>query len=205
MPKRTPFNHIRVHVFRGLLAVTPVLMCAGAIYLLYVLIDKKIIGLLSNFFNIQAFPGLGILLVLVALYLIGLIVSNIIGRRLLKAVEKLTTHIPFIKSIYGVGKQLSQSFSTGDKAHQAFKKMVLVKYGHNDILIPAFVMSTIVDEKTKEELLFVYMPNVPSPPGGFIFLVKASQTVDPGWSGEECLKTMLSFGIVPPKSILHSK
>ncbi|OGX28076.1 MAG: hypothetical protein A2705_01185 [Omnitrophica WOR_2 bacterium RIFCSPHIGHO2_01_FULL_52_10] len=105
------FQHIRVYVFRGLLAIIPLLLCVLAVRLLYVLIDQRVMGFLGNFYAVRKIPGLGILLLLVSLYFIGLIVSNIRGRRLLRLLESISQRIPFIKTIYGVGKQLSQGLS----------------------------------------------------------------------------------------------
>jgi uncharacterized membrane protein len=196
-------QHIRVCVFRGLLTVTPLLLCTTAVYLLYIFIDQKIMGFLGRFFEIRKVPGLGIFLVLAALYLTGLIVSNIIGRGLFKLIEGITRRIPFLKSIYEVGRQITHSFLATDGAKQVFKKVVLLRLD-NELRAPAFVMSSLVDRQTAEELLLVFIPTAPTPTGGFIFIVKAAQTVDPGWTVEESLKLILSMGIISPGAF-HSK
>jgi len=193
------FTHIRVLIFRGLLAVIPILLCVGALYLLYVLIDKKVIGLLDNFIKIRHVPGLGVLLLVLCLYFIGLVVSNIIGHRILRLIEGITRRIPVISTIYGVGKQLSQGLSVADGQSQAFKKAVLVKLSGDSLMVPAFVMSSMKSNKTGEELLFVLVPTSPTPGSGFVCVVRSSQTFDPGWTVEECLKAIISIGIVTPK------
>ena len=196
-------NHLRVYIFRGLLAIIPLLLCALAIRLLYVLIDRRMMGFLERFFDIRAVPGLGLFILLVFLYFLGLIVSNIIGRQLFKLIENITDRIPFIKVIYGVGKQLSQSLSLADGQKQAFKKALLVKI-NDGLWVPAFLMSSNIDPKTKEELFFVLIPTSPTPASGFVSLVKASHTVDPGWTIEECLKAIVSVGIITPSQIIDS-
>ena len=192
-------THIRNYIFRGLIAMIPILLCALAMQLLYVLIDKKIMGFLGKFLEVRHIPGFGILLVLICLYLIGLIVSNIMGRQLFKFIEGISQRIPLIKVIYGVGKQLSQSLSVADQEKQAFKKAVLVKIDNSGLMVPAFVMGSMINRKTDEEFLFVLVPTAPTPASGFVLVVKSSQTVDPGWSVEECLKIIVSVGIVSPK------
>src|SRR6185295_10739926 len=102
------FEHTRKYIFRGLLAIIPLLLCSLAVYLLYVLIDRKVMVFLGPFIDIHHFPGLGVLLVLVCLYFVGLIFSNIVGHQFLKFVEMVTTRIPLINTIYSIGKQLSQ-------------------------------------------------------------------------------------------------
>ena len=188
--------HARIYIFRGLLAIIPLLLCFFALQLLYILIDKRVMGFIDDFIKVRHIPGLGILLVLVSLYFIGLTVSNIIGREFFKFLENVSERIPFIKTIYSVGKQLSHGLSTADK--QAFKKAVLVKL-HDGLMVPAFVMSAFKSSKTEEEFLFVLVPTAPTPASGFVCVVKASQVVDPGWTVEECLKAIVSVGIVTPK------
>ena len=198
------FQHTRTYIFRGLLASIPLVLCGIALWLLSVGIDQRVMRFLDRFFEVRKIPGLGILLLLIFLYLIGLIVSNIMGRQALKAVEKISQKIPIIKSIYGVGKQLSQGISTSQEK-QSFKKAVLVKIDpKSELWIPAFVMSTSKSDKG-EELSFVYVPTVPTPTGGFVFVVKSSQIMDPGWSVEECLKIIVSMGFISPDQVkLHS-
>ena len=199
------FHHARTYIFRGLLAIIPLLLCFGAIQLLYVLIDKRIMVFLNRFFEVRKIPGMGILLLLICLYLIGLVVSNFLGHRLLKFVEDISQRIPIIKWIYGIGKQLSAGLSTTSQNKQLFQKAVLVKIDpKSELWIPAFVMSTSKSHKG-EDLSFVYVPTVPTPTGGFVFVVKSSQIMDPGWSVEECLKIIVSMGFIAPSQVqLHS-
>lgn len=192
-------THTRNYIFRGLLAIIPILLCALAVQLLYVLIDKKIMGFLENFVQIRQIPGLGILILLIFLYFLGLIVSNIIGRQFFKFLESVTQRIPLIKSIYGIGKQLSQSLSVAESEKQAFKKAVLVKVGSDGLMVPAFVMNSLIDPTSKEEYFTVLAPTAPTPGSGFVLVVKKSETVDPGWTVEECLKAVVSVGIILPK------
>ncbi len=195
------FNHIRVYIFRGLLAVIPILLCAFAVELLYHLIDKKVLNVLNRFIEVRKIPGLGILLVLIVLYVIGLIVGNIIGRQVLKGIESITKRIPFINVVYGVGQQVSQSFLVTDDTKQTFKKAVLVNWNNNSGLLIGFVTGQMNDAQTGEELLRVFMPHVPTPFSGFVLVVKKSQTIDPGWTVEEALKMLVSAGIVSPSKI----
>ena len=159
---------IRKYIFRGLIAIIPIALCTLAIQLLYVLIDKKIMEFLGKFFEIRHIPGSGILLVLISLFLIGLLVSNIIGRQFLKFIEGISQRIPLIKVIYGVGKQLSQSLSVADEEKQAFKKAVLVKIDNSGLMVPAFVMGSMINRKTDEEFLFVLVPTAPTPASGIL-------------------------------------
>ncbi len=194
------FVHARIYIFRGLLAIIPLLLSYLAVKLLYVLIDKRVIALIEPLMPIRHIPGLGILLVLICLYIIGLIVSNVMGRQIFRLIESITERIPVIKAIYQVGKQLSDSLSVTD-GKQAFKKALLIDANNFGVWTVAFVTGTIKDNQTGEELLRMFVPTVPNPTTGFIFLVKSSQTIDPGWSVEEAIKMIVSAGIISPASL----
>lgn len=194
------FSHVRTYIFRGLLAIIPLVLSIIAIRLLYFLIDKRVMGFLEQFIHVRQIPGLGILLVLICLYLIGLVVSNVVGKQIFHLISSISERIPVIKAIYQVGKQLSESLSaTEDK--QAFKKALLVDCLPGGGWTLVFVTGSVKDENTGEDLLKVFVPTVPNPTTGFIFFVKPSQTMDPGWSVEEALKMIVSAGIIAPPQI----
>ncbi len=194
------FIHIRIYILRGLLAIIPLLLCYLAIKLLYVLIDKQVMTFLAHYFDIRQIPGLGILLLLICLYVIGLIFSNVVGRQIFSFIGNVTERIPIIKFIYGIGKQISDTLSMTDPQKQAFKKAVLVDSFNGKGWMVAFVTGTIKGQNG-EELLKVFVPTAPHPLTGIIFIVKPSQTLDCHWSVEEALKMIVSVGIISPEEI----
>lgn len=194
------FSHARSYIFRGLLAVIPLLLCVLAVKFLYEMIDKRVMSFIDNFVQVRQIPGLGILLVLVCLYFIGLVVSNVLGREAFRLIERISERIPFVKAIYQVGKQLSDSLSLGE-GKKAFQKTILMDCNNNGVWVVAFVTGKTTDQRTGEELLRVFVPTVPNPVTGFIFLAKPSQTVDPGWTVEEGIKMIVSAGIVAPPQV----
>lgn len=191
-------QHIQMHVFRGLIAIIPILLCVTAISFLYIFIDKNIINFIARFYEIRHIPGVGVLILIVSLYLVGLITTNILGRQLFRFIERISKRIPLIKAIYSVGKQLSKSLQIAGEQKQSLKKAILVKI--EGAWVPAFVMSTMTHAITKEEYLTVLVSTAPTP-AGFVIVVKAADAIDPGWSVEECLKIVVSMGLVCPKEI----
>lgn len=194
------FVHLRMYVFRGLLAIVPLLLSILAIKLLYELIDKRVMAFIDNFISVRQIPGLGILLVIIALYLIGLIVSNVIGRQIFFFIERITKRIPVVKAIYKIGQQLMEGFSVTD-GKQAFQKAVFVDCNNSGVWTIGFITGRTIDKGSGQELLRVFVPTVPNPTTGFVFLVKDSQTIDPGWTVEEAIKTIVSAGIISPPLI----
>lgn len=196
--------HARTYILRGLLAVIPLLLSLVALKILYELIDRRVMSFIEQFVQVRQIPGLGILLVLVCLYFIGLVVSNVLGRQLFLFIEGISNRIPIIKAIYQVGKQFSESLSvtTGKKA---FQKALLIDCQNSGVWTVAFVTGHMKNEETGEDYLRMFVPTVPNPTTGFIFLAKPSQTLDPGWSVEEALKMIVSAGIISPAKISPPK
>jgi len=192
--------HIRVYILRGLLAIIPLLLCITAIELLYRLIDKQIMRFLEQFIDIRQIPGLGILLLLISLYIIGLIFSNVLGRQIFRFIDNVTERIPIIKFIYGIGKQISDTLSMTDPQKQAFKKAVLIDSFNGKGWMLGFITGTIKDQEGGE-LFKVFVPTAPHPLTGIIFIMKPSQTLDCGWTVEEALKMIVSVGIISPVEI----
>jgi len=198
------FIHIRIYILRGLLAIIPLVLCFLAIKLLYVLIDKQVMTFLAHYIDIRQIPGLGILLLLISLYFIGLIFSNVVGRQIFNFIGNVTERIPIIKFIYSIGKQISDTLSVTDPQKQAFQKAVLINAFNGNGWMLGFVTGSIKDQNG-EELVKVFAPTAPHPLTGIVFIVKPSQILDCGWTVEEAIKMVVSVGIVSPSVIARSE
>ena len=199
---RALFKHLRTNILRGLLAVIPLALTAFAIKILYGTIDRRIAGIVEQIIDLS-FPGLGVLLLLATLYLLGLVVSNIVGRQIFGLVERVANRIPLVRITYNVGRQLSGTLSLPEG--QVFRRAVLVEYLKPGIWTIGFVTGTVVDKGNGDEkLLKVFIPTPPNPISGTMVIVRESQTRDPGWSLEEALKAVISGGVISPTEIRQS-
>jgi len=193
------FQHIKKYVLRGLLAIIPLALTFFALRILYTTIDQKALRLVDRFSGFS-FPGLGILLVLISLYLLGMLSSNLIGRQLFGLIERISKYIPLVKSIYRIGKQLGTAFSVPEK--QVFKKAVLVEYLRPGIWTTGFVTGEALDRQhNNERLLKVFIPMPPNPASGTMVVVRESQVRDPGWTMDQALQLVLSGGIIGPEEV----
>lgn len=191
-------RHLKIHIFRGILVSIPLALSFFVLQFLYVFIDKRVANLVDRFIGFRI-PGLGIVLFLIVLYLIGFSASNVLGKRFLKSIENIVSRIPIIRTTYNVGKQLSETLSLPEK--QVFKRVVLVDYFKPGIWTIGFVTGTVQDRKSGEKLLKVFIPTVPNPTSGMLVILKESQTIDPKWSVEQGMRTVISGGIIGPVEI----
>jgi len=192
-------KHIRMFIFRGLLASIPFALSIFAVHFFYTSIDQRVLDLIDELVGIR-FPGLGILLLLVVLYVLGFITSNVIGKRVLGWVEQLTARIPLVKTTYQIGKQVSETFSLPER--QVFQKAILVECVKPGIWTVGFVTGKVVDQVNGGEVfLKVYIPTPPNPASGNVLLVREQDTRNPGWTIEEALKMVISAGVIGPKEL----
>jgi uncharacterized membrane protein len=196
---RSLFKHLKTHVFRGFLAVIPLGLSYLVIRFFYLTVDTRVTGIIEKFIGFRI-PGLGILLVLIFLYLLGLATSHWLGRRAFSLIDRVTKGIPLIKTVYTLGKQLAEAFSLPGK--QAFKRAVMIEHFRAGLWSVGFVTGAVVDkEKPDERMVKVFIPTAPNPTTGFMVMVRESQLRDLAWTVSEAMNSIISGGIVGPEEV----
>lgn len=197
-PMKKFFNHMKQYMFRGLLTLIPVGLTIFTIRIVYVFIDKRVTEVIARYTG-HHIPGLGLLLFIIVLYVTGLVASNMIGKKMISVIDRISARIPIIKMTYLVGKQLSNTLSLPEK--HIFKKAVLVDFFKPGTWVVGFITGEIRDNQNGEVFVKVFIPTVPNPTSGFLAIMKESQVKDPHWSVEEAMKMVISGGIIGPEKI----
>ncbi|MBA3052249.1 MAG: DUF502 domain-containing protein [Candidatus Omnitrophica bacterium] len=191
-------NHLKLYIFRGLLALIPIGLTISILRIVYVVIDKKVMALVDQYIGYRI-PGLGLILFIFVLYISGIIGSNVFGKKLFAILEAIMNKIPLVKTVYQVGKQMSNTLSLPE--NQMFKKAVLVDYFRPDVWVIGFVTGEVKNEDTGETLLKVFIPTVPNPTSGALVVLKESQIKELQWGVEEAMKMVISGGIIGPTTL----
>jgi len=192
------FLHFKKYILSGALAAIPIIMVYFILRFLYVSVDSTILNLIDQFVGFRI-PGTGVLIILSILYILGLFASNLVGRWFFNKIEWLTQKIPIVRTTYQVGKQISSSLSTHEK--QAFKKVVLVNYLTKDMYTIGFITGSLTDKSSGKKLIKVFIPTPPNPMSGTMVLLPENQIIDPGWTIDEGIRTIISAGIIGPGQI----
>ena len=109
-------------------------------------------------------PGLGLVLLIVALILIGMFAAGFLGKFFLSLGEWIVYKMPLISSVYSLLKQVFQTFLSNK--NNAFSKVVLLEYPRKGIWILGFVSSETqgeVKDKLGREMLNIFIPTTPNP------------------------------------------
>jgi len=150
-------------------------------------------------------PFLIALLILV-LYVLGKFVTARMGRLAWSQIEALFVSLPFVRSVYGAVKQVSD-FLLAQRSVE-FSRVVAVEFPRRGVWSIGLVTSESFDQlrkKTGRVILTVFIPTSPAPMTGFTVNVPEEDTVDLGISIDQAIQFIVSCGVVvPPPSSSQS-
>ena len=148
---------------------------------------------------LRKIPGLGVLVMLIALFLTGIFATNVVGQWALNRGHRLLNRIPIVKSIYSSVQQVSDTLFSS--SGNAFREAVLVEYPRAGAWTIAFVTGRPSGETAAHlpgEHLSIYVPTTPNPTSGFFLMVRRADVKPLAMSVDEALKYVISMGVVAP-------
>ncbi|MGJ3263545.1 MAG: DUF502 domain-containing protein [Salinarimonas sp.] len=139
--------------------------------------------------------SLALLVVLAGLYVIGAAANAVIGRRILRMVDRVIDYVPLVKTIYSATRTLLNSLQTGNATGQ---RVVLIEFPSRDMRALGFVTATFVADDTGQEIAAVYVPTTPNPTSGYVELVPTERLVYLDWSANDAMSFIVSGGAMMP-------
>jgi uncharacterized membrane protein len=202
MTKRI-FKHLRTKIFTGILVILPLGITFLVLKFVFNTLDTILDPLIpevtvSLFRRVFHLPGIGIISFFLLLYLIGVIATNVLGRKLVNWADRLFTNIPVVKNIYLSSKQLTDAFSTSRKG--AFRQAVFVEFPQEGNYVLGFVTNELTDLEQQKRVT-VFVPTAFVPPQGFLLFLPKEKILPSQLTIEEAIKTIMSVGIVTPHTL----
>jgi len=197
------FKHLRTTIFAGILVILPLGITFLVLKFVFNTLDN-IIGPLIPLVTVYPFnqkfsiPGLGIIAFFLLLYLIGLITTNVLGRKLVIWGDSLFNTIPVVKNIYSASKQLTDAFSATRKG--SFRQAVYVEFPQGGNYMLGFVTNelTVLEDQKR---VAVFVPTAFIPPQGFLLFLPREKVLLSPLTIEEAIKAIMSVGIVVPQNL----
>ena len=198
------------NILTGLIVLIPLILTLWVIFSLAHFLDKIIIFLPYEYQPSQLFgfdiPGLGIILTIAIIFFVGVVSNNFFGKSLINFYEIILDKLPFVKSIYGGIKQVSDTLLSNSST--AFSKAVLIEFPDSKNYTFAFITGE-TDERIskilKGKYVNVYVPTTPNPTSGYTLMVPRNKVIDIDVSVDQALKYVISMGVVPPKLTTKNK
>jgi uncharacterized membrane protein len=149
-------------------------------------------------------PGIGAVFALIVLLLTGLLVTNLIGRRLVIWGEELLNRIPVVRSVYGGVKSFAESvFSQSN----AFRKVVMIQYPRAGAWSIGFLTAEDVPEvsnKLREPHVAVYISSALNATAGYLVIVPRRDVVELDMSVDAAMRMIITCGVVVPPAVAHA-
>jgi uncharacterized membrane protein len=186
--------------FTGLAVLLPV---AATIYLLIwaTLATERTLDGLLRFVLPQAvyFPGLGVALGLMLVFLVGLLMRTWAARKIFSWTEKLMYRVPVIRTVYGALRDFANFMSQPNK--QDSQQVVLVRLGGTDLRVMGFVtrddLARLPSGMSEPGMILVYMP-MSYQVGGYTALVPRTSVQPVNMSFQEAMRFTLTAGLSVP-------
>ncbi|WP_166442893.1 DUF502 domain-containing protein [Phragmitibacter flavus] len=176
---------------------TPLLISMGSIYNQTVGPALQIDLTGETFLMLTRFVGF--LVPVVVLVALGVMATNVLGVRVVSAMDKLLLRIPMISFIYKSLKQVIEAFrGFGDTRN--FKRVVYVEYPSPGMKLVGFVTGQFMDEKTQKSMTMVFVPGALSPMTGLLIVAETHTLIDAPLTLEEAMKMVFSGGLIGPDS-----
>ncbi|HYA31697.1 MAG TPA: DUF502 domain-containing protein [Thermodesulfovibrionales bacterium] len=202
----TPFRTILKRKFlAGLVVLVPLILTVKVIIWFFRFVDDQLGFMFDRMLDGHVW-GLGFLSAVAIVFLVGIVSTNVIGKRMIGGIEMLLLKIPVFKGIYTGLKQLANAFSPDNTG--SFKKFVIVEYPRSGCFAFGFLTKecTIKAEETGKEscVRAVYIPtnNLYL---GEVILFKGEDVFYTDIPIEEGIKIILSGGIATPPRIVEAK
>lgn len=144
-------------------------------------------------------PGAGIVMTVVFIFLVGLLATNIFGKKLVTLGEAMVDKIPIVRSVYTGTKQVITTLI--DSNAKSFSQCVLVEFPRKGVYVLGFITSEAKGEiqlKTMERVVNVFVPTTPNPTSGFLIFVPRQDLVELEMPVDDGIKLVISGGIVTP-------
>jgi uncharacterized membrane protein len=189
---------LRSRFVTGLFVAVPLLVSVSALVWIFGIIDgftapvsERILG--------RRVPGLGILIMVALVLGIGVVATNVIGRRVVARAESWLTMIPVFRTIYTPVKQLIAAFSPDNE--YGFKQVVMVEDERRGVVMGFLTKEFRVERGGRAEMMMaVYVPTNHLYLGDIVVYPR-DRAYFPDLSVEEGIRIFLTGGMSLPSEI----
>lgn len=204
--------NIRRTLLTGFFVVLPLVITYWVIRLIFLQVASSVTPLIYQVVRVVA-PGpwmqqawvdyfaplVSVILVLTVIYVIGLVGGNVLGRQVLKAVERLLLRVPVVRGIYSATRQFLDTFSRPEG--RSFRAVVLVEFPKPKTWALGLLTSETegeVQARTRRPVVSVFVPTTPNPTSGYLIFVDKDEVIELDMSIDDAFKMIVSGGVLTP-------
>jgi uncharacterized membrane protein len=193
-----PMQWLRRRFITGFFVTVPLVVSAAAIVWVFGWADRLTGGLGERVFG-RHIAGLGLVATAMFVLLVGIVATNVLGRRILNRADEILLHVPLFRTVYAPVKQLISAFSPDNEF--GFKRVVLVGRPPQSFVLGFLTKEFSVDRgEGAETLVAVYVPTNHLYLGDVI-VCRPDDISYPDISVEEGIRVFLTGGMGMPDRV----
>lgn len=185
---KTIKGHFARCFIAGIVAILPI----AGLLLTIVYFENQVAGVWLKQQGFYFF-GLGMILLAVLIYLIGLSVSSIVGKWIFAKFDAAMDKLPLLGMLYQTIKQL---LGYGEGPKGLFKQVVWVTFDSPPRQELGLV--TMPASPETQGRIGVFIPNAPTPTMGRLMFLQPTAVIQANMSVNEALQLLVSLGSVQP-------
>jgi uncharacterized membrane protein len=148
--------------------------------------------------------AIGVVFAIVAVYIVGLLVGNLIGRTIWRLAELAVMRIPLVRAIYPAVKQVTD-FVLTDRSHQFQGSHVVAVEPHEKGIWSIGLVTgpglRPLSDKVGEEMVTVFVPSTPTAFSGYVLVVPRRSVVELPIKVDEAMRLLISGGVIAPPGV----
>ena len=195
---------LRGYFFAGILVTAPITITFYLASAVIGWIDKNVSDLIPMQYSPEQYlpfsvPGLGLIVIIIALTIVGFLTANFLGRYFIRLSEYMLDRLPVVRSIYSSVKQILEAVLA--QQEKTFREVVLLEYPRRGMWVLGFVAGASkgqVQNAIDHEMINVFVPTTPNPTSGFLVFVPREDLYRLEMTVDEGLKMLISAAIVTP-------
>ena len=199
------------NILAGIITIGPLLVTYLIFSFLVGILAK--VGLPVVWVLAAIFPGdwitqpwmqflLAVVLTLVVLYVVGRVMSQVVGRQALRVLEAALARLPFVAKIYSSVRKLIDTMMAKDDSVQ---RVVLVEFPMPGQRALGFLTRTLIDSASGQVLAAVLLPNAINPMSGLLQVMPIDRVQETNLTVEQAMSMLMTGGAVGPEEILFTR
>lgn len=193
----------RRKLFAGIIVTVPLLASVLIVFWVFKTVDNFVDPVYQGIFG-RRIPGIGFVTAVGIVFMLGMVSTNVVGKKAIEAVEKSLMGVPILKSVYSPIKSVMDAFTNST----SFKKFVIVEYPRAGAFAFGFLTKEHAvkrhEDGAVQNLTAVYIPtnNLYL---GEVVLFDEKEVFYTDIPVEEGVKIVLSGGIATPNLMREAR
>lgn len=183
----------------------PLYITYAVLHIVFDIVDKPLGGRIDQLLSEAVgqpvhVPGLGLLLTVVAVFVIGVLTRLVLFRQILGLIDDLLDRVPIVRSLYNASRQIVRPFT--DEHALPFSEVVICEYPMAGRYTLGFVASNNITDDPEDDRLVVFFPSNHLHLG-YPVMLRRKDVVRVDMTVEDAIKFFVSCGVISSRDLVR--